>query len=127
MTAKTLPRPPARLNSAGKSLWRSILADLPEHLELDARELATLATACAQADTNAALERTLKRDGLTVAGARGQPRLNAAVGELRQGRLALGRLLAAVDLGTGQGFSETPASRRGKRAAEARWRPREAS
>ena len=40
----------------------------------------------------------LKDDGLTVRGAAGQWRLNAAVTELRQGRLALARLLEQVCL-----------------------------
>ena len=50
-------------------------------------------TACAQADQNASLENALKEDGLTVRGAAGQSRLNAAATELRQGRLALAKLL----------------------------------
>jgi hypothetical protein len=63
-----------------------------------------------------------RRAGMTVTGASGQRRLNAAVTELRQGRTALARLLEQVDLGTAQGFSEAPASRRAKKAADARWR-----
>jgi phage terminase small subunit len=121
------PKPPSALKSAGKSLWNAVLGDLPSHLELDARELEVLGTACAQADLNAALERAIKRDGVTVAGARGQRRLNAAVPELRQGRAALARLLEALDLGPGEGFSEAPTSRRARRAAEGRWGKRRAS
>lgn len=119
---KSVAKPPKGLDSEGRALWRSILRDVPVHLELDARELSVLATACAQADQNAALERVIQRDGLTVTGAAGQRRLNACVTELRQGRTALARLLETVDLGTGEGFSEAPASRRAKKAAEARWR-----
>ena len=119
--AEARPKPPSALNSAGKSLWKAILTDLPADLELDARELSVLATACAQADTNTALEAAIKRDGMTVSGAAGQRRLNAAVTELRQGRVALARLLEAVDLGPAEGYSETPGSRRGRKAADGRW------
>jgi hypothetical protein len=57
-----------------------------------------LATACSQADQNAALGHALREDGLTVRGAAGQWRLNAAATELPQGRLALARLLEQVCL-----------------------------
>ena len=119
---KSVAKPPKGLDSEGRALWRSILRDVPDHLELDARELTVLGAACHQADQNAALATAIQRDGLTVTGAAGQRRLNACVTELRQGRTALARLLEAVDLGTAQGFSEAPASRRAKKAADARWR-----
>jgi hypothetical protein len=92
------PKPPPELDRAGKKLWAGVLDDAPEHAILDARALSILATACAQADQNASLENALKEDGLTVRGAAGQSRLNAAATELRQGRLALAKLLDQVCL-----------------------------
>jgi uncharacterized protein with von Willebrand factor type A (vWA) domain len=71
---------------------------VPDDIALDARERSLLANACAQADLNAALEAQLNDDGLTVRGASGQWRLNAAATELRQGRLALAKLLWEVCL-----------------------------
>jgi hypothetical protein len=56
-----------------------------------------------------------------VAGAAGQPRLNMAVVELRQARVALARLLGDVKLPDDEGTPATVASARGRRAAAARW------
>ena len=95
---KNAPEPPPDLDEAGKKLWRDVLADAPDDLALDARERSLLGNACGQADTNAALEEQLNADGLTVRGASGQWRLNAAATELRQGRLALAKLLGEVCL-----------------------------
>jgi hypothetical protein len=93
-------------------------------LELDARELAILRRAAKQADDNAALERAIKRDGLMIEGAAGQPRLNAAQTELRQGRLALARMLGQLALPAEEGAAGTTAnSRRAQRAANVRWHP----
>ena len=44
------------------------------------------------------LEEALRRDGVTIRGASGRWRLNAAATELRQGRLALAKLLEQVCL-----------------------------
>ena len=108
------PNPPPDLLSAGKKLWKSIVADLPEAVELDARELALLAHASRQADDIAALERALKRDGVTISGSAGQPRLNAALTELRQGRIALARLLGGLDIPEEE-KTHTAASQRARR------------
>jgi hypothetical protein len=82
----------------GKKLWREVVTGLADNIDLPARERTILATACSQADQNAALEEALNNEGLTVRGAAGQWRLNAAATELRQGRLALAKLLAEVCL-----------------------------
>ena len=92
------PKPPPPLQTAGKKLWGAILADAPENVILDGRERSILATACAQAGQNAALAEALNNEGLTVVGAAGQRRLSAAATELRQGRLALAKLLGQVCL-----------------------------
>ena len=120
MSDRTPPKPPGGLSRAGKALWRSISGDLADGMELDARELAVLDAACRQADSVAVLERAVKRDGTMVRGASGQRRLNGAVPEIRQGRIALARLLGEVDL-AGEQAPGTAASRRGRRAADVRW------
>ena len=88
----TTPRAPADLDTAGRKLWRDILRT---H-DLDGRELAILHEAARQADTLDALAKVLASQGYTTVGSAGQQRLNPAVTEARQGRLALGRLRQAL-------------------------------
>lgn len=121
MTDRPVPRAPEGLEPAGRALWRAVHEDLGDDFELDAREVAILRDACRQADTNAALARAIKRDGVTVEGSQGQTRLNAAVTELRQGRLALARLLGDIELPAGDQAPQTAQSRRAQHAARARW------
>ncbi len=112
------PRAPAGLGRAGGALWR----DLVGAFELDERECAVLAAACRQADDLVKLEEVLAEDGLVVAGSRGQPRLTTVVAELRQGRLALARLLGALALPDEVGAKPvTSRSARASRAANVRW------
>jgi phage terminase small subunit len=113
---------PNELGNPGRKLWTEIVGDMPPDIEFDARELATLRTACRQADLIVQLETALKKDGVMIAGAKGQRRLNAAVTELRQCRIALVRILG--DLGMPDEVTqipETALARRNRRAANARW------
>ncbi|MEZ5116653.1 MAG: hypothetical protein R2737_10330 [Candidatus Nanopelagicales bacterium] len=122
MTRTAKPAPPKGLRAAGKALWQSIIGEVDAAgLELDARELAILATAARQADDVAALEEVLARDGLIVLGAAGQPRLNAAATEARQGRLALGKLLGEIALPDEDGIPRTASQARAANAANQRW------
>jgi P27 family predicted phage terminase small subunit len=124
--AVALPeRAPPGLRAAGKRLWRDIHHALPDDGELDERELAILAAACRQADDVAALEEAIAADGVMVAGAQGQTRLNAAVTECRQARLAVARLLGELDLSDPDAEPRTARSRRARRAADARWDARD--
>jgi uncharacterized protein with von Willebrand factor type A (vWA) domain len=125
MADRSVQRPPEGLESAGRALWRAMHEDLGDDLEFDARERVVLRDACRQADVNAALARAIRRDGVVVEGSQGQPRLNAAVTELRQGRLAVARLLGDLDLSAGDEQPRTAASLRAQRAAQARWADRE--
>jgi phage terminase small subunit len=111
---------PEGLAAAGRRLWRAIVGDLAEGMELDARELALLEAAARQADAVSVLERAVKRDGTMVKGASGQRRLNGAVSEVRQGRIALARLLGDLDLPADQA-PRTASSRRAQKAAQVRW------
>jgi hypothetical protein len=114
-------KPPSGLGESGRGLWCTVIADVPGDWELDARDFAVLEAACRQADDVADLEAAVSRDGVMVEGAAGQRRLNAAVTELRQARLALGRLLGQVDLPGERRRPLTEASRRAQRAAHVRW------
>lgn len=127
MTGKRTPTAPKGLSVAGKALWRDVHAGLSAAFELDERETALLAMAGRQADDVAELEAILKRDGLSVTGSTGQPRLHPAVAELRQGRLALARLLGGLELPNAEEVPTSAASQRGRKAAEARWEQRRAS
>jgi hypothetical protein len=117
-----IPRAPAGLKAAGKAVWRGIHEDLGEGWELDARERIVLTAACRQADTNADLEAAIRKAGVEVLGSQGQLRLNAMVTELRQGRIALEKLLASLALpGDESGEALTASERRAQAAANARW------
>lgn len=115
--AENKPRSPSGLGVSGRSLWRR----LTTVYDLEPHELALLEVACRQADDVAGLEALLVDQGLTVPGSQGQPRLNAAVAEVRQGRLALGKLLGALSLPDEVDRPLTAASRTAQKAANARW------
>ncbi len=112
---------PGALGPAGLRLWRTVTAGLPPDWELDEREHALLELACRQADDLRALEDAVKRDGYTVTGSRGQTRLHPAVAEVRQGRLALARLLGALELPDAEQAPQSESTLRAQRAAHARW------
>lgn len=89
---------PAGLKDAGKALWESILGDLEEGWQFDARELHLLARACRCADDLAALEKAVDEDGPTAKGSRGQIVVHPALAEARHLRLVQLRLLEALEL-----------------------------
>lgn len=113
-----IPRSPAGLGSKGRALWRNLWAEYEFHGE----SVAVLEMLCRQFDLNAALEEAIERDGLMVEGSQGQPTLNRAVSELRQGRLAAARLLEAVGIPADEASIRTAASRDAQRAANYRHR-----
>ena len=81
---------------AGEALVASIIQGLPPGVELDERETALLDVAARQADDIARLEAEIAERGVRVPGSRaGHEILNPAISEVRQGRLALGKLLGA--------------------------------
>jgi hypothetical protein len=80
--------PPAGLGTAGRRLWRSVTADF----ELAGHEVLILAQAAHTADVCEALQRVVARDGPVLEG----PRTHPACRELRQQRITLARLVAAL-------------------------------
>lgn len=111
---------PPDLGLAGRDLWDSVAGPF----ELAAHERVLLGSAARHADLIAELEDVLAADGLVVLGSTGQPRLNGAVTELRQARLALSRLVADLALPLDESAEgvvlASPASRRASKAARIR-------
>ena len=109
---------PAGVAAAGRGLWRQIT----DVYDVDAHEVPHLVEACRLADRIAELEELIATDGLTTRGSAGQVRLNPAVAEVRQSRLALARCLGYMSFPDASSRFGSAASLRGRRAAEARWR-----
>jgi hypothetical protein len=101
----------------GTELIEAIRTGLPSGVELDEREEAILDLAARQARDVAAAEADIAGRGYLVAGSRGQEVLNPSLAEVRQSRLALGKLLGQLDLPD----STKDAVRSAQHAAERRW------
>jgi hypothetical protein len=110
---------PEGLGDAGAALWGSVVADVAEGLLLDARELHALHQAAVIEDQLAALDAAVVAEGVVTAGSKGQVRVNPAVSEARQLRLAQQRLLGSVELDEPR--SRSPRSLSASRAAHTRW------
>ncbi|ADT97880.1 hypothetical protein [Mycolicibacterium gilvum] len=103
MPEKPKPRPPAGLGAGGRKLWR----DLVENFEFDGAEPRLLAELCRQVDLVDALAAAVDTHGVMVPTADGGGvKLNTAVTELRQARLAVARLIAALRLPGEDGRTE---------------------
>jgi hypothetical protein len=102
----------------GTELIEAIRTGLPPGVELDEREEAILDLAARQARDVAAAEADIAGRGYLVPGSRGQKVLNPSLAEVRQSRLALGKLLGQLDLPD----STKDAVRSAQHAAERRWR-----
>lgn len=89
---------------------------LPPAIEWDEREQALLALALAQAADIDRLEADIAKRGVRVAG-RGAEVLNQALGEVRQQRVALARLLGQLEIPESVSGRTVHATK----AAEARW------
>lgn len=80
---------------------------------------------CRTLDSLDAMQHALSSEGVTVEGSAGQPRAHPVLVELRQQRVALGRMLSQLalpDEETGAGLPSLTEAR-ARRAANARWRP----
>lgn len=113
---------PDQLGPAGRAVWDGVVGDLPEGWELTGRDRRLLELAGRQADDLAALEESIAATGATVTGSQGQERLNGAITEARQARLAIARLLGQIPLADGEDEKPTTeASRRAQHAAHVRY------
>jgi hypothetical protein len=86
-------------------------------------ELELLRECCRLLDECESLRASVQSEGTTVAGSTGQVRVHPALGELRQHRLVVGRLLAQLALPDVDDTSlRSPAQTRAAKAAATRWR-----
>jgi hypothetical protein len=99
--------------SSTRALIATVRDSLPPDHEWDERELAWLALAEAQAADIDRLEADLAERGPRVG-----ERLNQAFAEVRQGRVALARILGGVNIPE----SVKTATLHGRKAAAARWK-----
>lgn len=112
------PKKPAGLESAGSSLW----SDLVGPFEFRADELRVLEAACREADLIARMEAEMVGAEFIVKGSQGQPVANPMLGELRQHRSLLDRLLKSLSLPDEDGRAAQARSESARAAANARWR-----
>jgi hypothetical protein len=111
--------PPKGLDTRGRAYWASVVGAY----ELTDTELELLAEACHTLDDLDLLEAAIAQNGAMVEGAAGQPVVNPALTEARGQRLALHRLVSALDLPDEDGASiPTAVTIRNRSAARARWR-----
>ena len=99
-------------------LIEAIRTGLPPGVELDEREEALLSLASRQLRDVELAEADVEGRGYLVEGSRGQLVINPSLGEARQGRIVLGRLLGQLDLPE----STRDAVRRARKAVETRWK-----
>ena len=93
--------------------------------ELTGSELELLAEVCRLLDEIDLLQAAIAVDGVSVAGSTGQPRVHPGLGEVRQHRLALGRLLSQLALPDLEGeVLPSQVSARARKAAQQRWAAR---
>jgi hypothetical protein len=116
----SVPPVPRGLDSAGRSLWRRILADFG----LREDEKTVLEAACRTADTIARLDAALVDAPLTVPGSAGQLREHPLLSEVRQQRALLGRLLHQLKLPEPEAlgwYRDQQRTTQARTAARSRW------
>jgi hypothetical protein len=89
--------PYGRFGSAGNRLWRAVHADY----ELGEHECTLLREICRTVDSIAALQKALDKDGVLIVKDFESSRVNPVLAELRFQRLALAKLVAALQLPSG--------------------------
>ena len=124
MTEQRKPVRPVDLRAAGRRLWASVVDDF----DLGPDEVGALREACRTVDELDDLRQALKDQPMTVPGSTGQPVAHPLLAEVRRHRETLAKLLAALSLPAGdEDQGQTPAQRRAHRAAQQRWRDRQAA
>ena len=92
----TIPTPPEGLRASGRRLWSDVLTEF----ELSEHETAVLREACRTADSLDDLQARVDDDGVMSQSSQGV-RVHPALVELRQQRITLARLFAALHLPVG--------------------------
>ena len=103
----------------GRRLWRYVT----DGYDPNPADVEVLVEACRALDEVDELHAVVARDGVTTSGSRGQTVLHPAMGELRQARAELRRLLEALGLDADEGEAGAT-SRRASAAARKRWETR---
>ncbi len=116
-------RVPAELGSEGRRLWREIAGQVArDGLELDARELQLLRSACCEADMLAKVTAALAGEPMTVRGAQGQLVAHPLLGEARRSRTTIASLLKQRQL-----VDPLVAAKTGSGSRTTSWQAREAA
>jgi hypothetical protein len=95
--APRMPTVPAGTGTAGRRLWRAILGEY----EFEEHELLQLREIVRTVDLLDELQRRVKKDGPVVESPQGS-KAHPALVEMRQQRVALARLMAALRLPAGE-------------------------
>lgn len=95
-------KPPAGLRASGRELWRAVLKDF----ELTQHETVMLREACRTADALDDLHALVETEGTMSTSTQGA-RVHPALIELRQQRIALARLFAALHIPVGEETDRT--------------------
>jgi hypothetical protein len=94
---ETVPKPPRDLQRSGRALWRAVVEDF----DLDEHERQLLHETCRTRDLCDRLQSVLDAEGVMSESSQGV-RVHPAAVELRQQRVTLARLLAALNVPTGE-------------------------
>lgn len=110
-------KPPSKLGAPGLGLWVSVV----EKYDLRPDELRVLEHAAREQSLIAKMQTALDKAPMTVKGSTGQPVVHPLVGEIRQHRSTLGRLLGQLKL-PDEAAGKDSRSAKNRDAANARWR-----
>ncbi|RTL03903.1 MAG: hypothetical protein EKK62_17355 [Acidimicrobiia bacterium] len=111
------PESPTDLGEKAARFWSDTVATY----ELSASELLILEDACREVDVVDKLEAEMRTNDLLVEGSMGQPVANPLLGELRQHRALMARLLKQLDLSADDEEPAKSRSTSARSAAQARW------
>lgn len=114
---------PRGLGASGRRLWRSVT----DGFDLGPDEMEVLREACRCADELQRLRDAVAEAPLTTTGSAGQLVAHPLLEQVRRHRDLLGKLMERLALPAGdEDAGSTPAQRRAQRAAQQRWRDRQA-
>jgi phage terminase small subunit len=92
------PRTPSGLGPAGKRLYREIVADVNEAIELDAKDLQALERAAVLADMVELLRADVRERGAVVEGSTGRMQANPSIDKISNMQSRIVQMLQTVRL-----------------------------